>query len=53
MMVNNGVNINKTNNQSSHSVIDHKKTMIYGVGNPGHGFGERKNEGDGISTLPS
>ena len=37
-MVNNSTNINKTNNNLSPQLIQHKKTMTYDVRNPGKGL---------------
>jgi hypothetical protein len=38
-MVNNSININKTNNHISPHIIEHKnKIMTYGIGNQGPGL---------------
>jgi hypothetical protein len=34
-MVNNSININKTNNKPWCQIIEQKKTMTYDIGNPG------------------
>jgi len=43
-MINNSININKTNKQLSPQIIENikkkKKAMTYGVGNPGPGLGQ-------------
>ena len=54
-MVDNAAYINKTNNLLQ---LKQKKTMIYGIGNLGHGLGQAqkcgwvKNMVNGIPTLP-
>jgi hypothetical protein len=37
-MVNNLTNINKTNNNLSPQLIEHKEATIYADRNPGHGY---------------
>ena len=39
-MVNNSTNINKTNDHLSSQLIEHRKTTIFDVGNPGTGLGQ-------------
>ena len=39
-MVNNSININKTNNHVSPQLIDHKKTTAYDIGNTVLGLGQ-------------
>ena len=38
VVVNNFTNINKTNNYLSPQITEHKKTVTYGIGNPGPGL---------------
>ena len=46
VMVNNSININKTNNHLTPQTIEYKKkTTTYGVGNPGPSFGQAKKSG--------
>jgi hypothetical protein len=40
ILVNNSTNINKSNNHISPQLNEHKKTVIYDVGNPCPGLGE-------------
>ena len=57
MMVNNSININKTNNHLSPQPLNIKKnTMTYEAGNPGPGLGQAEKCGkvklvNGILTL--
>ena len=57
-MVNNSNNINKTNNHLSHlKPLNAKKTMTYGIGNPGSILGHAQKSGRiklvyGIQTSP-
>jgi len=58
-MVNNLININKTNNHLSLQIIEHKKkTTTYNIGNPGSDLGQAQTCGgvkpvDGIPNLHS
>ena len=40
VMVNNSTNINTSNKRLLQQIIEHKKTMIYDIGNPGPVLGQ-------------
>ena len=40
VMVNNSTNINTSNKRLLQQIIEHKKTMIYDIGNPDPGLGQ-------------
>ena len=49
-MVNNAINISKTNNHLSHKTTEQKNTTSYD-GNPGHDLG-RAHKCDGVKPVP-
>jgi hypothetical protein len=54
VIVNNAININKTNNHLSHQIIEHKNTMTYDVGNQGPGLRQEQKCGrvKSINGIP-